>query len=245
MRKFLSILVLGLLAPVAQLSAQPRHEYWFTGEAADNSSLNLVDADSIAQAKEGIKRAWVISYYAASSHRLPGGHDAKLWEFNCRTRQSHLVQLTEYNGSAEPTSSASEDKAEAWSYVVPQSLGEADLGFVCANSASERKAFAIEKLSRISTDAWAKRQFERDANAAAWALLTPEQKLNRYEPNWRQLCASKAFADWLVTAPKWDQEAARRNGNQVVDALEAMIVVEDFQKSQQNPATAASGAGRH
>jgi hypothetical protein len=81
-------------------------------------------------------------------------------------------------------------------------------------------------------DAWAKWWFDSDAKDDAWAKLTPGQKLDRLQPEWRQLAASKAFKDWLETAPASDQDAARKNGSQIVDAVAAATVLRDFKAAQ-------------
>lgn len=59
-------------------------------------------------------------------------------------------------------------------------------------------------------------------------IATQEQALDGAHPDWRDACASKDFADWLAVQPNSIKEIVKRNGEQVVDAAEAIAMVGNF-----------------
>jgi hypothetical protein len=255
MWKWPLVVVLGTLTSVLHVSAQPRHDYWYLGESRDETQVEFIDAASIAQSKGAAKRAWVFTYHSLKSKILTGLHSADLEEYDCRTRQLRFLDVSLNDATGAPVSSA--PGPETWDYAVPGTLGEQELNFVCGRSLSERrKQFAELYPQEIGEmERSAKRIFDGEfdkpptpassQNPFAKFDRSPEQILNRYEPDWRQLAATKAFKDWLATAPRWDQDAAQREGTQIVDAAEVEAVLQDFKRSRQYPATGASGVGAH
>lgn len=74
MGKWLSAIALGTLTSVAQVNAQPAHDYWWLTTSSDDTAVEFIDAASIALAKGNTKRAWVFSYFSAKSKRRSGLH---------------------------------------------------------------------------------------------------------------------------------------------------------------------------
>lgn len=230
---FLMAVLLGVIASTSSY-AQPQHEYWWVGVSGDDNVLVVIDTKSITETEPAKRRVWITYYYSPQDKELAGGNQVILAEFNCNSRQTRDLQSTDYNADAKSLSTS--NRPSEWQYVVPRSIGEGSLNFTCG-SPHVRKTIAISKING-TPDEWARKQFiqQEDArkNAAIWAALTPEEKLNRFEPDWRQICASKAFAQWLETAPKSDKDAAQRNGQQVINAMEAAIVIEHFKEAQKS-----------
>jgi hypothetical protein len=59
-------------------------------------------------------------------------------------------------------------------------------------------------------------------------LSVQEAALTAAHPDWAQACASKDFADWLDAQPASVKQIVERNGQQVVDAQEAIAMVGNF-----------------
>lgn len=59
-------------------------------------------------------------------------------------------------------------------------------------------------------------------------IATQEQALTAAHPDWRVACGSKDFADWLGQQPQAIKQIVQRNGEQVVDAAEAIAMVGNF-----------------
>lgn len=55
-----------------------------------------------------------------------------------------------------------------------------------------------------------------------------EAAMNAAHPDWRTACATPAFADWLNAQPKSIREIVERNGENIVDAEEAITMVGNF-----------------
>lgn len=62
----------------------------------------------------------------------------------------------------------------------------------------------------------------------ARAISAQEQALTAAHPDWQAACASKDFAAWLDTQPEAIKQIVVRNGDQVVDAAEAIAMVGSF-----------------
>lgn len=57
-------------------------------------------------------------------------------------------------------------------------------------------------------------------------LAAEEQKLAEQHPDWRDTCATPAFADWAKSQPQFVWDGLQRNGNGIVDATEAAAIVQ-------------------
>lgn len=62
----------------------------------------------------------------------------------------------------------------------------------------------------------------------AGVIASQEQALEAAHPDWREACGSKEFADWLDVQPPAIRQIVERNGQQVVDAQEAIAMVGNF-----------------
>lgn len=63
---------------------------------------------------------------------------------------------------------------------------------------------------------------------AAQTQQAQEAALNAAHPDWREACGSQQFADWLNTQPKAIKDIVARNGENIVDAEEAISMVGNF-----------------
>ena len=173
MKPFVTLIVFGVLSSTGNLIAQPAHEYWFLVENGDHTVADFVDAKSITAEKQGLKRAWVVAYHSTKSKDYPGVQMSLLTEFNCKTGQSHSLQVTLNDSSGQPVPSAPEDAPADWSYVVPGSLGDTELRFVCTRSKKERTAMGVKIPARYTIADAAQFLFRDDRAALSPAASRP------------------------------------------------------------------------
>lgn len=150
-----------LVATGSTANAQSRHEYWFTSELSDNKMVEYIDAASVAPGKD-LKRAWIVTIYASNAPQLAGLHVTGLTEVNCRTGQRHSLQTTANDSSGAVVPSASEYRPEAWTYAVPDSVGETELKFICAKSLAERTQIGIKLAPSVTPETSAEMMFSQD-----------------------------------------------------------------------------------
>jgi hypothetical protein len=131
MRTFLAAAL--MLALVPEATAQDR-DYWMVGHAADEAGrytmADYVDAASITSPTGTTRRAWTWSFYAPFSERYPGEHGISLREFNCESRQYRWLESAHYAASGEVMPSGG--KTSHWEWVIPNSMAEIELDFVCS-----------------------------------------------------------------------------------------------------------------
>lgn len=128
------------LAIFCLLTASPaRAVEWWPLIGAEGVDLH-VDVDSVVQASPGLVKAWVLHSYAAPQQSL--GRPAfsykssvQLYFYNCAERTSGVVQETFYaddNRQTPVNSNSYSRKNLDLDDVVPGSIGEGALEFVCA-----------------------------------------------------------------------------------------------------------------
>jgi hypothetical protein len=169
MKPFVTLIVFGVLYSTGNLIAQPAHEYWFLVENRDHTVADFVDAKSISPEKQSLKRAWVVAYHSANAKDYPSVQMSLLTEFNCKTGQSRSLQVTLNDSSGQPVPSASEDAPADWAYVVPGSLGDTELRFVCTRSKKERTAMGVKIPARYTLVEAAQLLFRDDTAAPSVA----------------------------------------------------------------------------
>jgi hypothetical protein len=82
---------------------------------------------------------WWINRQAAPYGGTFGSYSNVLQAFNCESKKSLVLQYDQFNSAGRPIV---ENKHGEWSYVVPDTLGEAMLNFVCASPAM-RSLFGV------------------------------------------------------------------------------------------------------
>lgn len=120
------------IAEPLKIPPQLTHHYWLLGVSTDNMVIQYADADSVASRSEDIRRGWIWQFNSTGAPRDAGAKFVMLEEANCRTNELHSLQFNFYDatGTFQPTQS--EQTAEAWSYVTPDTLGESLLQFLCS-----------------------------------------------------------------------------------------------------------------
>lgn len=68
---------------------------------------------------------------------------------------------------------------------------------------------------------------------------TQERALAARHPDWSRVIAMPLFADWLARQPEYVQAAAQRNGDVIVDAMEASDIVTRFKSDTAAPRSRA------
>jgi hypothetical protein len=120
MKVFLSVIAAAFIANPAQAA-----EWVRSGWNADQTSY--VDVSSFRR-DGNVVRAWEKAIYSATNNR--NWREARtLSEFDCSSKQTRILTITVYfkDGKVE-TESAGTD----WRYVVPDTVGDSILDFVCA-----------------------------------------------------------------------------------------------------------------
>ena len=76
-----------------------------------------------------------------------------------------------------------------------------------------------------------------DATQLSAAIDSEEALLEQRHPEWRTFTASKEFSDWLTEQPRYIQEGLARNGDAIVDGLEAASLLDMFTGPTNDPAS--------
>jgi hypothetical protein len=131
-----AVVLCEALAAATPTVAQPVRDYWFIGGGglSDETLVEYVDVASITPLNGDVKRAWTWRFYSKSAPQFAGWHAVDFLEVNCRTHQRHSLQLAMNDGLGQYEAAWSEDKPETWSYVVPGTLGEHELWFICSST---------------------------------------------------------------------------------------------------------------
>lgn len=66
------------------------------------------------------------------------------------------------------------------------------------------------------------------------AIVRQEEMLDEKHSDWREVTATNEFGDWLKSQPLYVQEAAMRNGEEIMDADEAADIVGRFKATRSN-----------
>ncbi len=86
------------------------------------------------------------------------------------------------------------------------------------------------KVESLSTDADKRQELDQARNELELNefLAGEEQKLAEKHGDWNDVVKTDEFASWALTQPRMIQEALRRNGNGIVDAEEAIEIIDRF-----------------
>ena len=130
------------IAGVSTASAQQTHDYWFLAVSDDKMMIDYIDATSITPSNGNVRRAWTWTFHSTGADTDAGSHQVMLIEVNCRTRETRALQMTFYDSRGEVNTYRSENAPEQWNYVVPETFGEAEMQFICADPA-RRNYFGV------------------------------------------------------------------------------------------------------
>jgi hypothetical protein len=116
--------VLSVLAAVL-MAAPTSAADWVRSEVTIDQT-SYVDSASLRRAGD-VVRAWEKTTYPPTNPKK-WKEVKSLSEFDCASRQSRVLTLTVYftDGNNE-----TENKVTEWKYVVPETVGESILDFVC------------------------------------------------------------------------------------------------------------------
>ena len=117
----------------SQALAQHYPDYWFLHSSLDNSTIEFVDAASIALVNRDVKQAWIWVFRSRETGD-PAVREADLAEVNCRTHQRHALKMTVYNAQGGYDKARSGQVASPWDYVTPGTPGEIELKFICSGA---------------------------------------------------------------------------------------------------------------
>lgn len=105
--------------------------------------------------------------------------------------------------------------------VIVKSLEEyAEVGLAPVLDALESANAETARIGRALAS------LEEDRRAGV--IASQEQALTAAHPDWQQACASKDFADWLESQPASIKKIVAENGEQVVNAEDAIAMVGNF-----------------
>ena len=110
-------------------------DYWLVGHSTKR--FVYIDINRITRPQAGIVYAWVeIVNERESPIPKESEKSALQWEeFSCNTSQTSLISFASYNRDGEVIDSAT-PSTPTWDLIVPESLGDAEGKFLCADPSS-------------------------------------------------------------------------------------------------------------
>jgi hypothetical protein len=132
-KQIMAAAIFGVASAWSPALAQQNHDYWFLTVSDNEMMMEDVDATSITPSNGDVRRAWTWTFHATGAQTDAGSHQVALTEVNCRTWERHSLQVTFYDNRGEVNTYRSESAPEPWSHAVPETFGDAEIQFICAD----------------------------------------------------------------------------------------------------------------
>jgi hypothetical protein len=140
MFKFTVILAgIGLIAAGSACAGQRAIVGW----SGNGSTVSIVDKATIKRTSETSLTAWLTLVYNGSDLKGKNKYDKMLYRFDCSNQTLMLLSYVSYDSSGTVITSQKLDYPES-SYIVPDSIGEAEAEYLCM-SEEERLETPDEK----------------------------------------------------------------------------------------------------
>ena len=137
MRKFVFCL---LLSPLVASAAEWKYLNYFNGGDSGSLEAYFIDPSAIDTSKN-IRKAWL---YSIKKHVKTGVKTSikTQIEFNCKAKTNAILNQFAYTDTGELSSSFT-PKEKSWEDIIPDTLGEDWLGFVCGSRQKIEKAETV------------------------------------------------------------------------------------------------------
>lgn len=130
-----------------QASAQQAHDYWAFFISDDSTLISYVDAASITSITSDVKRAWTWIFYSKSAPQFSGYRQLELMEVNCHSREFHSLQMDVYDGQNQYNTYLSGKRSAPWTYVTPETMGEAGFRIICSGVPARPRIFNADSTA--------------------------------------------------------------------------------------------------
>lgn len=147
-----------MLTPLAASAAEWKYLNYFNGGESGSLETYFIDPSAIDTSKN-IRKAWLYSIKKQSKTGIKTSVKMQI-QFNCKAKTTATLNQFIYTESGELSSSYT-PKEKSWEEIIPDTLGEDWLGFVCG---SRQK---IEKAETVNPD---------DVSDTVFSLLEKPQK---------------------------------------------------------------------
>lgn len=162
---------------IAAVSAQEQSHYWMIGLSADKTSLEYIDAASIAATAPETKSARIETFYSKESPLSAGGTAVELYDVNCQSKQIRGLQSKMYDSQGVLNANASDDRPGPWTNVTAGAFADSIVGFVCPDGPA-RNSLALDLGNMGPPDLHARYMFEKLSEPAPSSIAAAENQTN-------------------------------------------------------------------
>ena len=107
-------------------------DYYLVGESESRDLVSYIDESRITVGQNGVRTVWIDSFFSqAKKHKLDYDSDKQFIQFNCGTQTKKSLRFIYYSAKGEIVDDADMTFNSIERAVVPDSIGEAELKFVC------------------------------------------------------------------------------------------------------------------